>query len=88
MLKREACLQALERDPAFALQWLAVLSQRQRQAETSIAEPLDRRRIPSAPPARGPDGEESARLLDAGSAVLVLGDQDPMFRFRLVVKPV
>jgi len=192
VLEREACLQALERDPAFALQWLAAVSQRQRQAETRIAQLPDRRRSPSAPPAaaarlappaasaavqvvlegltqpaqaalpshpyvipqlpcrigragtadaalndlllqdfepyqvsahhllifqdrRGGDGqgrigifdrgsergswlddrrlgglmgEESATLLDAGSAVLVLGDQDSMFRFRLVVKPI
>ncbi|MFM8937148.1 MAG: cyclic nucleotide-binding domain-containing protein [Vulcanococcus sp.] len=203
VLEREACLQALERDPAFALQWLAAMSQRVRQAESRIAQLPDRRRSPSAPPApaastpqpaaprqpaapvpaapsavqvvlegltqpaqaalpshpyvisqlpcrigragtadaalndlllqdfepyqvsahhllifqdrRGGDGqgrigifdrgsergswlddrrlgglmgEESATLLDAGCAVLVLGDQDSMFRFRLVVKPV
>jgi len=202
LLEREACLQALEQDPAFALQWLVAVGQRLRQAETRIAQLPDRRRSPSAPPPaapavprqpvaappvpapappaavqvvlegltqpaqaalpshpyviprlpcrigragtpdaalndlllqdfepyqvsahhllifqdrRGGDGqgrvgifdrgsergswlddrrlgglmgEESATLLDAGSAVLVLGDQDSMFRFRLVVKPV
>ena len=201
VLERERGLQALEADPAFARQWLAVLSQRLRQAETRIAQLPDRRRRPSAPPAPPPStalpstppaarpttaarpavqvilegltqpaqaalpshpyvipqlpcrigragapqaalndlllqdfepyqvsadhllifqdrrggegqgrigifdrgsargswlddrrlgglmGEDSATLLDAGSAVLVLGDQDSVFRFRLVVKP-
>ena len=50
-LERDRCLQALAEDPAFALQWLSVLSRRQRQAETRIAQLPDRRRRPSAPPA-------------------------------------
>jgi hypothetical protein len=32
-------------------------------------------------------GDDSATLLDRGSAVLVLGEQDSVFRFRLTVTP-